>query len=131
MSDEWQPEAYEDAFNERVKKLLKDKRKGESTKPAPKAREATEVVDLYDALSASVEERRSGRKGSGRKGSGRKGSGRKRSGKSVDPADLTRADLDRMARELDVSGRSKMSKQELAEAVAEASSSSGGRKRAS
>jgi DNA end-binding protein Ku len=107
MAEDWKPEAYEDTYNERVKQLLRDKRKGRRSKPAPKAREATEVSDLYDVLSRSVEER--------------KGGGKSRRKKKPDPDELTRADLERMARELAIEGRSKMTKSELAEAVASAS----------
>jgi DNA end-binding protein Ku len=119
MSEDWDPEAYDDTFNERVKQLIRNKRKGKETKPASKAQDATDAVDLYDALSQSVDERRSGKRGGGQ-----------RRGKRPDPADLSKADLDRLARKLDISGRSKMSKDELAKAISAADSPSR-RKRAS
>jgi DNA end-binding protein Ku len=140
MSEDWDPEAYDDTFNERVKKLLRDKRKGKPTEPAAEAEKATEVSDLYDVLSQSVDERRGGGEGSGgRRGGGKRsggkrraGSGRKRGGgKRPDPKQLTKAELDRLARKLDISGRSTMSKAALADAVAAADASSGRQKRAS
>lgn len=105
MSEHWRPGDYEDSFNDRVRRLLANKRRGKKTRSAPEPRQATEPSDLYDVLSRSVDESKGRKNGRGR---------------SKTPADLTRGELDKLARKLDIRGRSKMSKAELAEAVEEA-----------
>ncbi|OZM73260.1 Ku protein [Amycolatopsis antarctica] len=129
MSAEWKPEDYRDTYTERVEKLIEDKKAGRTVSPAEQPAEATKVVDLFDALSRSVRGRTGGR--AGKTGSG-SGSGEKAtagSGKQADPAGLSRAELDRMARELDIKGRSKLKRAELEQAVREASRSAGRRGR--
>lgn len=119
MSEDWRPEDYEDTFNERVQQLIEDKRRGEQTQPAPKAPEETDVTDLYDALSRSIDARKSG--------DGRRA--KRGADKQPAAADLSRAELDRMARDLEIVGRSKMSKDQLVDAVESAAPKQ--RKRAS
>ncbi|WP_199430858.1 non-homologous end joining protein Ku [Qaidamihabitans albus] len=109
MTDEWQPEEYRDTYTERVKQLIEDKRAGRTISPAEEPPEATRVVDLFDALSRSVE----GRK---RKRGGRQ----ERRRTEPDLSELSKGDLDKMARELDIKGRSKMTRAQLEEAVREA-----------
>jgi len=59
MSGPWVPEDYKDTYTAEVKKLIENKRKGNKivTESAPP--EATEVVDLMEALRRSVEGARS------------------------------------------------------------------------
>ncbi|SDY44512.1 DNA end-binding protein Ku [Amycolatopsis xylanica] len=99
MTEDWRPEDYRDGYTARVRKLIKDKKAGRKVEPEAAPREATGVVDLFDALSRSV---------------------RGRKGGSTDLSDLTKADLDKLAREKAIKGRSKMSRAEL-ERVLEAS----------
>jgi DNA end-binding protein Ku len=66
------------------------------------------VVDLFEALSRSVETRKKGRASS--------------SSSAPDLDDMSKADLDKLAKELDIKGRSKMNRDELAKAVADAQS---------
>jgi DNA end-binding protein Ku len=116
MTEDWQPEDYHDTYTERVHKLIDDKKAGRKVSVEAPPSEPTKVVDLFEALSRSVESR---------KGGGRRSPAKK---KAPDLSELSKAELDKMARELDLKGRSKMSRAELEKAVSEARPS---RKRAS
>jgi DNA end-binding protein Ku len=94
MSGEWRPEDYQDTYRERVRALLKDKRAGRGTEPEPEPAEPTTVIDLTEALRNSIRKR--------------------------DVDDLSKAELTRLARRLKISGRSTMSRTELAQAVRKA-----------
>ncbi|TLW93540.1 Ku protein [Saccharomonospora piscinae] len=130
MAEEWQPEDYHDTYTERVMQLIEDKREGRTITPAEEPREATKVVDLFEALSRSVEGRKQGGeqeaearpKRAARSGGTSGGEAKSRS-KQAEPdlSEATKADLDRMARELDVKGRSRMNRDELEKAVRAAS----------
>ncbi len=150
MADEWRPEEYHDTYTQRVMQLIEDKRAGRTITPAESPPEATKVVDLFDALSRSVEGRRrggepaeepareadGGRKPTrgGRRAAGKRdedtGAGKAGDGAQADKAgrrrsgpdlsELTKAELDRRARDLEVKGRSKMNRAELEQAVGEA-----------
>ncbi|MET0132318.1 MAG: Ku protein [Kibdelosporangium sp.] len=114
MTDKWNPADFKDTYTERVNKLIEDKHQGNEIVIEAEPAAATEVTDLMDALSRSVEATR----GKGRGGAaGRKSA----AGGAAKTADLSKADLDRKARELDIRGRSRMSRAELAKAVAKAS----------
>jgi DNA end-binding protein Ku len=105
MADEWKPEAYRDTYTERVGKLIADKKAGRTVTPESEPAEPTKVVDLLDALSRSVKSRQ----------------GKAKPAPDLsDLSDLSKADLDRMARELGIKGRSKMSRAELENAIASA-----------
>ena len=136
MSDEWDPDRFHDTYTERVKQLIADKQAGRAVTPAAEPEQPTKVVDLFEALSASVQ----GRGGDGSRSSG--DSGRSRSSRSsrsskgaqrskkaqpaeepeVDLSELRKADLDNMAREAGIRGRSKMSREELEDALRSAAS---------
>ncbi|GHF59525.1 DNA end-binding protein Ku [Amycolatopsis bartoniae] len=120
MTEDWHPEDYHDTYTERVHKLIDDKKAGRKVSVEAPPSEPTKVVDLFEALSRSVESRKGGRKKASSSGSSKK--------KAPDLSGLSKAELDKMARELDVKGRSKMSRAELEKAVGEAQ---GSRKRAS
>lgn len=104
MSDDWRPDEFHDAYTERVHKLIEDKKAGRKVTVEAAPAEPTKVVDLFDALARSVESSKKAR---------RRSSG-------PEPAELSKAELDRMARELDIKGRSKMSRSALEKAVREA-----------
>jgi DNA end-binding protein Ku len=97
MTTEWVPDQYHDSYTERVEKLIADKRAGRTVSREDEPASATAVVDLFDALSRSV-----------------KGRSKK---KAVDLSELSKAELEKMARDLDVKGRSKMTRAELEKAV--------------
>ena len=100
----FEPEKYEDTYREALLAVVKRKRKGEEVHHEPRAEEPEEV-DLLAALRRSLE--RQGRNG---------GSKRSRNGGS-DLAGLTKAELDERARDARIEGRSKMTKDELVEAL--------------
>ncbi|GAB2994796.1 Ku protein [Amycolatopsis acidiphila] len=116
MTEDWQPEDYHDTYTERVHKLIDDKKAGRKVSVEAPPSEPTKVVDLFEALSRSVESRKGGG-GKKRPSSPPKKTPGK---KTPDLSELSKAELDKMARELDVKGRSKMSRAELEEAVSEA-----------
>jgi DNA end-binding protein Ku len=55
MASEWEPERYRDTHRERVEELVEAKRKGETVEVADEAPEPAQVIDLMEALKASVE----------------------------------------------------------------------------
>lgn len=148
MAGEWEPERYHDTYRERVEDLVERKRAGEEVVLETHRAEPTKVVDLMAALQASVEAAR-GRgspattttKGARPEAKGRataKGGGTSKSGapgrtKSAgrpaeDLSQLSKAELYDRATEADVPGRSKMSRQELEQALSGAGSGSRRRK---
>ncbi|WP_181770952.1 non-homologous end joining protein Ku [Amycolatopsis pittospori] len=108
MSDDWRPEEYRDTYNDRVRKLIKAKKKGKTITPAAEPGEPTKVVDLFEALSKSVENGKSTKKASSGK-SAKKTSAKKTPARK-DLASLSKADLEKLARERDIKGRSKMTR---------------------
>lgn len=140
MSGSWKPEEYRDTYTDRVEQLIADKRAGREVVTEEAPREATEVIDLLEALQRSVDSSRRGRGGtSGRSrsrsgqgaskpagGRSKSGGGRKaRARPAEDLSAMRKADLDAMAREIGIKGRSKMTREELQKAVAAANEPSG------
>jgi DNA end-binding protein Ku len=127
MTTTWKPDQYEDTYTARVEQLVADKREGREVVPAEAPEEATEVSDLLEALRRSVEAAGAGDRsgGGGDSGEGRRDAGEDDRGQdeAEDLGSLSKAELSRRARELDISGRSTMNRDELARAVAEAGSS--------
>ncbi|GAA3811574.1 MULTISPECIES: non-homologous end joining protein Ku [Amycolatopsis] len=128
MADDWRPDDYHDQYNERVLKLIDDKKAGRTVTVEDEPGEPTKVVDLFEALSRSVERR----KGAGGKSEKAASGAPKKSRKAAEPdlSELSKAELDKMARELDIKGRSKLNRAELEKAIREARPASS-RKRAS
>jgi DNA end-binding protein Ku len=121
MTTTWKPGQYQDTYTERVEQLIADKREGREVVPAEAPEDATEVSDLLEALRRSVEAAGVGTGSS----SSRQDDDRDEGGHAGDAEDLdglSKGELLQRARELDVSGRSKMTRDELARAVAEAGS---------
>jgi DNA end-binding protein Ku len=115
MSGPWKPDEFRDTFTERVEKLIEDKRKGREIVTEAEPPEPTAMSDLIAALERSVDAARRG--------------GKPKGAPASDLSELSKADLAKMARELDVKGRSSMSRAELEKAVAAAAPQ--GRKKAS
>jgi DNA end-binding protein Ku len=65
LATDWDPEKYEDTYTKELRTLIKRKDKGEDLVIEEKAEPRAKVLDLMEALEASVAEARSGRKGSG------------------------------------------------------------------
>ena len=104
LAGSFEPEKYEDTYRERLFEIIRAKRKGERVPVAEVEEEPAEPEDLLAALRRSVEEAK-----------GRRPAARRNGGNGRDGA--TKEELLERARRLDVPGRSKMSKDELAKAV--------------
>ncbi|PRX95430.1 Ku protein [Allonocardiopsis opalescens] len=130
MTVAWKPDDYTDSYRAAVDKLVVSKRRGRKMKAQPAPAAATNVVDLVDALEASVKNRGRGRRAAGGGRSGGQGAAARGGGKQgPDLSALPKKRLLDMARELGVTGRTTMTRTELEEAVTRASAS--GRKAAS
>ena len=109
FAGDWQPDRYHDTYREALLAIIEEKRAGREVHRAPEAEEES-PPDLMEALRRSLEQVESGRAGR----PSRAGNG---STKAKSP---TKSELEERARELEIPGRSSMSKDELAEAVASA-----------
>jgi DNA end-binding protein Ku len=57
LSAPWEPERYEDEYEKRLKKIIRDKQKGKTVKaPEPEQRDESPIEDLMAALERSLEE---------------------------------------------------------------------------
>lgn len=137
---QWKPEEFHDTFQEKVAQLVEAKRAGETMEKAEPPAKSTNVVDLMDALRASVDQAKSpkdrGREkatGSGRPPTKIKDASKKRqtreqakstervsrsSAKASTLDSLTKAELYQRAADADIPGRSSMSREELVKALA-------------
>ncbi|MEU2391841.1 Ku protein [Streptomyces sp. NPDC007369] len=128
LSTDWNPDDFHDTFQEKVKALIEAKAAGESVEKAEPAAQPTGVVDLMEALRASVERARSpkdtGEKASASKDTRRseKPAAKKRTGTSGAGSlrSLTKAELYEKAAKAGVKGRSHMTHDQLANALAHA-----------
>jgi DNA end-binding protein Ku len=108
FTGEWKPKKYKDTYRDELLAVIEAKRKGKQTHLAADVDEEEQAPDLMTALQESIERSRGG----GKAKASRRGD---RDGKGLD--DLSKEELERRARKLDVRGRSKMSKTELAAAL--------------
>jgi DNA end-binding protein Ku len=106
FSGDWKPEKYKDTYTDALKAVVKQKQKGGDLHLVREPEEE-ETPDLLEALRLSVERTKGGRKAR-RKGSGNGAAG------------ATKEELQERARKLGIEGRSRMSKAQLAKAVASA-----------
>jgi DNA end-binding protein Ku len=109
FAGDFKPEKYKDTYRDALCEIIRAKRAGKEVHHAPEPEEAA-PPDLLEALRASIEAAGGGR---GRSRASRNGSRRDLSG-------LSKAELDDRARKAKIPGRSKMSKDELIEALREA-----------
>lgn len=108
LTSGWDPGSYDDTYRERVLDLIERKAEGEDVVVDDETdTDTADVIDLMAALEASVERVRDERTGAGGNGGGH----------PDELAGLTRDELYGRAQELDVAGRSTMSKDELVDAV--------------
>ncbi|GAA2767631.1 Ku protein [Streptomyces paradoxus] len=139
LSGPWEPSRYRDTYQEKVRELVKAKAEGQEVAAAEEAPAATNVVDLMQALQGSIDQAHGGKKkqaGSARKTApkpaartSRRTAGRKEQPKAARAASrergagkselrqLSKAELYERATEQDLPGRSKMSRQELIDAL--------------
>jgi DNA end-binding protein Ku len=109
LTSSWEPDRYTDTYRERVLDLIERKAQGEDIVVAERE-EAPEVVDLMAALQASVEEARARK-------SGRPVGGAEPPAGDEALGELTKDELYERASDAGIAGRSKMSKDELADAL--------------
>ena len=120
LTSEWDPSRYEDTYRQRVLELLEAKAEGEAVVTRKDEEPSANVVDLMSALEASIERARGERTASsnGRSGDTASADG---AGGPDRLRDMTREELYEEAQRRDIGGRSKMSKDELIDALQEAS----------
>lgn len=109
LKTDWDPTRYHDTHREKMLTLVEQKASGKEPDVEAAPESEDNVIDLMSALQESIERARDGRSGRNR-----------RSGRD-ELAELSKKELYERAGDLGVSGRSKMSKDELQEAVAQAS----------
>jgi DNA end-binding protein Ku len=114
MTVRWKPDQYCDTYRERVMDLIEAKRHGEAVVTEGETGEGAAVYDLMQALERSLDASKRG------------GGTRKAGGGDEDPgrgdlSELSKDDLYERAQQLGVSGRSRMTRKELEQAVRKAS----------
>ncbi|MFH8291768.1 Ku protein [Streptomyces sp. NPDC018059] len=118
LTVDWNPEDYQDTFEERVKELVEAKREGKEIVGEAGPPEATNVIDLMSALKQSVERNRA--KGGTGKSATKKGRGeqsQESESEQEDVSALTKSELYRRATDAKIPGRSKMTREQLVEAL--------------
>jgi DNA end-binding protein Ku len=134
MTTPWEPEAYKDTYREAVEELIDRKSRGEVIEAAGPVAQPAPVVDLMDALRASVEAARAKRSGepgvaaapapaAARAPRATAAPSRPTAAPSRPTAAKSKADLLERAAELKIAGRSKMSRADLEAAIDEAEQS--------
>lgn len=142
LSGPWNPARYHDTYQDKVRELVQAKAEGQEVAVAEEAPQATNVVDLMEALQGSLEKTRSS---SGKKPAAsrkmpaartparktaasktkqappkqaRALSSRSRGGGKSELRQLSKAELYQQATAQDIPGRSKMSREQLIDALA-------------
>jgi DNA end-binding protein Ku len=110
FSGEWKPEQYEDTYREALCEVIEAKRKGKEVHVAAEVEEE-QPTDLMAALRASVEASKRGRGRPSRTRSSSNGA----SGDELE--ELSKSELEKRAKKAEIEGRSKMSKEELIDAL--------------
>jgi DNA end-binding protein Ku len=105
FSGSFDPSRYEDTYQQRLLEVIEQKRSGKEVRAAPEP-EREEPPDLMDALRASLE--------SAKRDGGRRADG------DGELEELSKEELLELAKEADISGRSRMSKRELVRALEKA-----------
>ncbi|MFI0236040.1 Ku protein [Streptomyces sp. NPDC016845] len=113
---EWKPEEFHDTYQEQVNALIEAKRSGRKKGKAEPPAESTNVVELMDALRASVDRAKKPARSTARGKSAKRGSGTSETGKAALDG-LTKAELYRRAADAGVPGRSAMTRDELVKAL--------------
>ena len=106
LSTDWNPERYPDCYRERLRRVIESKRKHEKVEAPKPEREPSPVPDLMAALERTLENARSGR------------DARAAGDDGGDLGRLSREELYDRARKEGIRGRTKMSKEEVVEALA-------------
>lgn len=107
LVSDWDPKRYSDTYRERVLRLIRDKAKGKEV-VLPEEEQRPQVADLMEALKRSIEATKKGQ----------------RPAEALDDEDYASWTKDRLAEkaaQLDIGGRSTMSKGDLVKALRKAS----------
>jgi DNA end-binding protein Ku len=105
---DWEPEKYGDTYRDALCAVIEAKRKGKEVHVAAEPEEER-PTDLLEALRASVE--------ASKRGERRPARGSPNGASRDELEELPKSELEKRAREADIEGRSKMSKEELVEAL--------------
>ena len=111
FSGDWKPEQYKDTYRDALCEVIEAKRKGKEVHVAAEPEEG-QPTDLMTALRASVQASRGGRRRPSRASSSSNGGSA-----SEDLEELSKSELEKRAKEAEIEGRSKMSKEELIDAL--------------
>ena len=109
FTGEWEPERYRDTYRDELCAIIRAKRKGKEVHAAARVEEEG-PPDLMAALRASLEQVQRGR-------GPRRPRARARAGARDDLGNLSKAELEERAKRAKIAGRSKMTKDELVEAL--------------
>ncbi|WP_151476100.1 hypothetical protein [Streptomyces albicerus] len=123
MSGSWEPGRYHDTFQAKVRELVRARAAGEEIAAAEEPPTATNVIDLTEILQSSLDQARgTGPKSRQKKpaaGKAPQKAARSGGGKS-ELRQLSKAELYQRATDQDIAGRSKMSREQLIDALARA-----------
>jgi len=124
LSVDWKPDSYHDTYRARVQELIDSKREGRKVVTAKKA-PRTNVIDLMAALEESIAARggrgaKAEKSGKAKKADKEEAASEAADGASGEYAEMSKAELLKLAAKADIPGRSTMSKDELANALAAA-----------
>jgi DNA end-binding protein Ku len=86
LAEGWKPNRYRDTYTDPVNELIEAKRKGNEIQLAEEAPQATNVVDLLEALRRSVDSARGGRRGTDKASTGDGARAAKRAAAKKTPA---------------------------------------------
>jgi DNA end-binding protein Ku len=120
MTTRWNPADYHDTYRTKVEELIDQKRRGEVVSIERPEPALPPVVDLMEALRASVEAASGRGKRTGKAAPSSKTAqtaAKSKAASAEDLSKLSKAELTKRAADLGVPGRSKMTRQELEEAV--------------
>jgi DNA end-binding protein Ku len=106
MTTDWDPSRYEDRHRKRMLEVIKQKGEGVEIEPVDEGEAPSEVPDLMAALEATLAKA--------------KGTDKPKPGSSDGLKRQTKEELLDRAKKLEIEGRSKMTKDELVEAIAAA-----------
>jgi DNA end-binding protein Ku len=116
LSTDWEPERYTDCYRERLKRVIDRKRKGERIRAPKPEQQPAPAPDLMDALQRTLERIKDGGDARAARAAA-DGDGADGDGGREELERLGRQELYERASEAGMPGRSKMSKDELVEAL--------------
>ncbi len=108
LSTEWKPERYEDCYRERLRRVIEDKRRRRKIEAPEPEKQPAPAPDLMAALERTLDNARAGRDIRSEEDGG-----------NGELEELSRGELTERAKKEGIRGRSKMSKEELVEALSE------------